>query len=72
MNKKHLTLVVPIPSKCVRCDTRQEGLCSALDPGQLKRLSQRAVRQHVKAGTSLILKGDKGSIHTSLVHGGLS
>lgn len=41
----------------------------ALDPEQLERLSKRAVRQHVKAGTSLILEGDTGSIHTSLVHG---
>lgn len=47
-----------VPILCRSCEARHRGVCGALDPAQLVRLSRHTIRREVPDGTELVAAGE--------------
>ena len=59
----------PLPSLCVGCSVRINGVCSALGLEHLHELSRHAKRTLLPSGKELVVQGEPSDTYSNMVHG---
>jgi CRP/FNR family transcriptional regulator len=58
-----------VPVLCRACEARHRGVCGALNPAQLTRLSRHTLRREVAPGTELVASGEPVERHANILGG---
>lgn len=58
-----------VPVLCRSCEARHRGVCGALDPAQLVRLSRHTTRHEVASGTELVAAGEPIERYSNILSG---
>jgi len=58
-----------VPIVCRACEARHRGICGALSPKQLTKLSKHTVLKRVKAGTELFTDADRVTTYSNILAG---
>jgi CRP/FNR family transcriptional regulator len=61
--------IADLPGVCRSCEARHGGVCSALSPSQLAKLSKHSARRKIDAGSAFIVQGENVNSYSNILKG---